>query len=779
MIPISKKYQKSNALTLERFDRSMGAPILLGILFFFILCLGAADSIKMTVMVVAVFTLFIIAARFKILRERIHWPFIALTLVVLMDGISTFYAVSGKFALREFLKVFLAYLLAVILLATSPKKEETVGKRIATILAVCTAVGSLVSIDLISTRWISGAVTWVLGHFTEAYESVEGASWTRITSYFTNSNVFAGFSGIGALLSLGLADFETERKRRMVFLVSLFLNTLAFILAVSLGAMFFLAISLIVFIMTKPEAQRKGLLVLVLEGLVLAGVAAALIYRTSFGNWNGVQPIPLLCVLFGAVVFYLSDVFLNNRINPEFKTRRATRIIIICSILVLAAGYMLLAWNTTGGITISPEERLRRATYPEPGEYTLDLQTDGTALHVVIYSQTREQVSMHTETSLYNGDAYTAAFTVPEDSVIVYFDFMSWYGIHIDSASFGGYEIPLNYKLLPGFLASRLQGLRYNSNSAERTVYFNDGFKLFQRSPVIGLGIGAFENGIKSVQSFYYETKYAHNHYFQTMLETGIIGLILFLFLLVSSAVAIWKSRKEQPFAPMLGAALVFMAGQAIHDIVFSAYAYLPIAYGTFAMINLCCGQEIKKPKLTNTFKTVAIVVSSVCIVVYCGFLAGNLMAKRNMEKNATMQTLVQSVKLDRFEWADYALAYVTNAMGDNVNPYVRQQADEYAERLAEVNSNTIPIYLAEYYFQSDRSEQGIDMLRKYVDYVSSDQSAWRNAFAVLRTYDDGSETFQSGAVRLADMLETWNNENLGTITLDDETNAYIAVCRQ
>ena len=198
-------------------------------------------------------------------------------------------------------------------------------------------------------------------------------------------------------------------------------------------------------------------------------------------------------------------------------------------------------------------------------------------------------------------------------------------------------------------------------------------------------------------------------------------------------------------------------------------------------------GKEEKAMRIMR--RTVALVLcallimsllfSSVCIVVYCGFLAGNLMAKRNMEKNATMQTLVQSVKLDRFEWADYALAYVTNAMGDNVNPYVRQQADEYAERLAEVNSNTIPIYLAEYYFQSDRSEQGIDMLRKYVDYVSSDQSAWRNAFAVLRTYDDGSETFQSGAVRLADMLETWNNENLGTITLDDETNAYIAVCRQ
>ena len=295
---------------------------------------------------------------------------------------------------------------------------------------------------------------------------------------------------------------------------------------------------------------------------------------------------------------------------------------------------------------------------------------------------------------------------------------------------------------------------------------------------MFGLGIGAFENGIKSVQSFYYETKYAHNHYFQTLLETGVTGLVLFLFLLLSSAAAIWKSRKEQSFAPMLGAIWFFMAGQAVHDIVFSAYAYLPLAYGSFILINLCCGDYIKKPILTKTVKTVTLGVIAACTVVYCGFLAGNMMAKRNVDKNPTLQTLTQSVKLDRFEWADYALAYVTNAMGDNVNPYVRQQADEYAERLAEVNSNTIPIYLAEYYFNSDRTEQGLAMVEKYVDYVASDQRAWQGAFQLLSNYDDGSEIFRNGVVHIADKLDTWNAEKIGTITLDETATAYIESCK-
>ena len=302
MSPISKKYKKTNPLTLARFDQTMGAPILLGILFFFVVCFAAVDTIRMTTMVAAAFALLLIAARFKVLRERVHWPFIALTLYVLMDGISTFYAVSGKFALREFLKVFFAYLLAVILLASSPKKEETSGKRIAAILAVCAAVGSLVSIDLISTRWISGAILWIAGLFTDAYRDLAGVEpGVGMTSVFTNPNTFAGFSGIGTLISLGLAAGEENKKKRIAGLSLLFLNSLAFILAFSMGASAFIALAFLVFLLMEAPEKRGGLLLLMLETMILVVVCAALISKTAFQPWNGVQPVPLACAVLGAV----------------------------------------------------------------------------------------------------------------------------------------------------------------------------------------------------------------------------------------------------------------------------------------------------------------------------------------------------------------------------------------------------------------------------------------------------------------------------------------------
>ena len=73
----------------------------------------------------------------------------------------------------------------------------------------------------------------------------------------------------------------------------------------------------------------------------------------------------------------------------------------------------------------------------------------------------------------------------------------------------------------------RIQTLRSEGNVVQRLVYVKDAMQLFRRSPVVGLGMGAFENGIYNVQSYHYETKYVHNHYVQTMVDTGVIGLAL------------------------------------------------------------------------------------------------------------------------------------------------------------------------------------------------------------------------------------------------------------
>ena len=218
--------------------------------------------------------------------------------------------------------------------------------------------------------------------------------------------------------------------------------------------------------------------------------------------------------------------------------------------------------------------------------------------------------------------------------------------------------VRLGYRLLPGFIANRLQGLRANQNAIQRLVFFEDGLKLFARSPVLGQGLGAFENGVRSVQSFEYDTKYAHNHYIQTLAETGLVGLALFLGLLGISARWIWRGRR-QGLAPALGGALAFMAGHAMVEFTFSIYCYLPMAFGVFAAVTLCCGDAAQAPGWLEKRGVKNGIVLGICVLmaVFMVLLGCNITAQNMVAADAGLESLERAARLDPFEKADHMLS--------------------------------------------------------------------------------------------------------------------------
>ena len=173
-----------------------------------------------------------------------------------------------------------------------------------------------------------------------------------------------------------------------------------------------------------------------------------------------------------------------------------------------------------------------RAVYPKDGEYTLDVNYTG-SLNIDVVSQNDYDVMKHTSSTLYSGPADSVSFTVPEDSRVVYIGFNSPEGAHIEQASLSdGTPVKLKYKLLPGFIANRMQGLFANENMIQRTVFFADGMKLFREKPVLGNGLGSFSL-LSAATDFYCQTKYVHNHYIQVLLIT--VSLVYSLCCLVGS----------------------------------------------------------------------------------------------------------------------------------------------------------------------------------------------------------------------------------------------------
>ena len=181
----------------------MGTAALIGA-FFLAVCLCSAATAKSAAILLTALTLSAAFLFWERLRDRVKAPVAALALVVLMSGISCSYAASGKFALYEFLKVFNAFCLMLTLLAFTG--EERPERKISVILEGFAAVAGLTSIDLLSTRWVSGAVLGALGWFTPDYMELGAVEdGVRMTSIFLSPNVFAGCMGVGVLLALGLA----------------------------------------------------------------------------------------------------------------------------------------------------------------------------------------------------------------------------------------------------------------------------------------------------------------------------------------------------------------------------------------------------------------------------------------------------------------------------------------------------------------------------------------------------------------------------------------------
>ena len=752
------------------------------VLYFIVTSLLVNQTAKRMAFLTILVFIGLLVLGFNRLRAKIRVPLLLLAAVVTMDGISTLYAVSGKFALYEFLKVFNAFVLVLVFMTIAPAKNT--GRWFAKVLAGFSAIAGLVSIDMISTRLISGAVVGFLNLFTTEYTTLSGIEvGVRMTSLYTNPNVFAGVAGIGVLLSLGITDTAESKTERNIFAVILYINSLAFLLAFSMGATASIVVAFLILLILQKSDRRSGLLILMVETLILTVIAAAIISVTSFQEWTGYQPVPLICTIVGAAALCGLDMLAGQRLTAILDGKRKLVPVLIAVIIAAVVLFVVVAYNLTGNVSLDAGEGLRRAAYPDPGTYTLAVETDH-PITVTIESQNQQETMMHTSTVLYTGDPDGAEIEVPEDSLVVYFNMNAPEGATIQSFRFSGEagegSVPLGYKLLPGFIANRLQGLWANENAIQRFVFFADGLKIFRRSPLIGLGLGAFENGILGVQSFFYETKYAHNHYIQALAETGIIGFVLFVLLIVGSAAAIffnWRKKENaDPLTPILGAALVYMAVHGATEVVFSAYPYLPMAFGTFAIISVCCGDSLPKVELNQKAQTISVAVMAVLIFGFSVLLFRNMRAHVASDEN-TLAGLERAAVMDPYEWADHALSYVDSVAGQDIDEQTAATADALADRLAKVNSNTIPIHLAEYYFLSDRTEQAFAMLEKYVDYVSSRSSSWDQAFAsAMNHQSDQTDTdaWYSGVKRLVQMLDTWNEENMGEITLEDEIQEFV-----
>lgn len=754
------------------------------------------------------------------LRPRFGLQALFVLAYVFLSGVSCFYAVSGTLALDDFLRLLPGFFVYLLILLFSGRGTSR-GRNGAAAISAVTALISFLSIDAAGTHWFSGGFRWLTGRFTGDYLIFSGLEpGTRITSILEDPNVFAGVAGLGVLLGLSLVLSAAEKRERMFHLCCLALNALGFVLVFSLGAAGFIAVSFAVFLLLHKRGERLAAAVVMVETLAATMLGAAAVYLAVFDGTKDFSIVPLLACVGCAALLCGLDRLAFARVT-EVLTRHPRALPISFAALVLAlAAYVAAAFNVTGAAALAPGETLERAADLPTGAYTCAMEADGSTL-VQIVSKNQKDLIMHTESVLYEGAADGASFTVPEDSEIVWFRFSAPEGASISSAVYSGSaegSLKLGYKLLPGFIANRLQGLWANQNAVQRAQFWRDGLKLWRQHPIFGDGLGSMEVGLYSVADFHYESKYAHNHYVQTMMDTGLAGLACFVGILGASGRLVWLGRKREtvsPLLPALGAALVFMALQAVMQVDFSTHSFLPMAFGVFALMNVA-GTEPPAPAFkpasrapvsrAEKGKNAAVsqsepvkdapkkraeapwrgkvrvglrwsypILGILCTLV----LSFHFYTQWHVFNGSGdgYQRLARAAVTDPLYRVNYWQTYLYHGM-DSDSAQVRQSLPKYAEKLAKERMNCDPNYAVEYYFYAGETETAVDALLDHLAYNRARPTAWQYAFDLLMAHYDNSDGYRAQALRVAEALDAWNAQAMEQVELTPTNQTYLATLR-
>lgn len=424
----------------------------------------------------------------------------------------------------------------------------------------------------------------------------------------------------------------------------------------------------------------------------------------------------------------------------------------------------------------------------------LDENVRVTLVGQTAYEKLRDQYE-----TLYDSISGETEFTVPEELMMTRWQLYAPDGTVLEAVELSdGQRFQLGYPLLPAFIADRLL-LGMGSSFTLRVEYDKDTWKIFSTAPLLGHGLGSTENLGRSVQSFQYESKYAHNHLLQAMADTGIVGTVFSLaFVLGSAWLCLQAIRKEKDgLAAALLASWVMMNLHSLMEINFSVRGFKCFAYVLLTLPVLLYARPLlagETGKTRKQAKTVGILVTvgyALYLAVFGGLLESARMTDRKAENFQTsnvyeyLDFLRGCVRGNVFDHDSYQRSYVANAVQLNDRAY-NGDLMKYVKQLRSSGTYENDSALARYYYLPrqewdelfDCSLEGIRQVRSSPDGWNLQMDFYREEVLPAMGADNVS-AFVDGVLALGGALDAMNAEGrLEPVALNETNQAFLTLCR-
>ena len=729
-------------------------------------------------------------------EQRLSVPVLGLLVFAIVYGAAAIYSPFGVSAKSEFYKFIAAFSLAVILLARFERKH--VPGLLWGAASVSTVI-ALVSLDMSCGRVLFGPFNALMNALGTDYTSaLQESAAARVNGLYNDANVTAALFSLALFVALYLLQNSTCVWRCLAASLLAGVNAVSLLLTGGRGALLCFAAACIVWLIAE-RANRVGLFLLLLEAavtMIVAGVPAS--SMASRGNETAVA----LCLFSGLILFALAALA-GRRLTVVLSAHKKAALAAMGALCAVTAALCAAVFLHTGPYTFEEDDSYIVYVLPDgiTGDATITGDVDGDP-QTVVYSQTLLNTYFGGRTDLYSGPFSQCAFTVPEDSAGLYVIIVGQAGETLRSMAVNGEKkIALSYPWLPEAISSRLlrNSLLKSDSFTLRLEFDKDAWKIFSTAPLFGRGLGSTENVTRSLQTFQYESKYAHNHLLQTMADTGLMGTAFALaFVLGSAWLCLQAVRKEKDsLAAALLAVWVMMNLHSLMEINFSVRGFKCFAYVLLILPvllyakPLLAGETAKARKRAKTVGILVVVLYALYLAVFGGLLERTRMTDRKAENFQTsdvyeyLDFLRGCVRGDVFDHDSYQRNYVATAVQMDDWKY-NSDLLKYVKELRASGTYENDSALARYYYLPrqewselfDCSLEGIRQVRSSPDGWNLQMDFYREEVLPAMGADNVS-AFVDGVLSLGNALDAMNAEGrLETVELNETNQSFLTLCR-
>lgn len=659
---------------------------------------------------IIVFSIFILFLIYKWLKNDFIFFKTALDYVcfgfVVVYFISIFVAVHTRSAIVEWLKYCMYF---AVFYMVSDLADDLRTKLLFLWTIVISAVGvSIIGLDAA----LGGNIVKILNDLFNVL-GVKGDLFfglfvdNRIHSTLQYPNALASYLMAVFFITVGLLMFYNKWWQKAVLGSLAFVVFLTFMLTQSRGAELLFPILVVILLI----AVQRGNRIYIITHVILLAIPACIVSIFLFpylstDTINQKAPLYILIGLLFTIIISILIRFIGLFLqNIDWKIY-----LLILSIFIMVGIFgvsyvfnssipvelSLLNSDVSKTVSISQEVALK----PNK-KYLLRFEADAKmkeekpyAFLVKLFSKNEKDILFYRSKQFVRKEFFATngleecelLFSTMDDTKLININFSIYYAgtsVNINNVSIIDAEtgkvvkkILLKNKFNLDKIISRFQNLLLKRSVILRIIYYKDGVKIFKDRWLLGAGGGAWNYLYRQYQSYNYSSSQAHNYPLQLCIETGILGIIVLLSLVIIFNVyyiKYYKKVKAQNYTAFVFTAIIGLLLHSVVDFDFAESSMLLFFWTLIALINreLIDSLEIEELRLLNIYtKTnkytaalkenhrfsiiIGIVISAIILYFSSTLLIASYYAKQSFEcfQNGDIETAInfmeKAINLDR-----------------------------------------------------------------------------------------------------------------------------------